>query len=185
MVPEVTRVPLVFIGAGLPEGDEHDILTAGVDIAPTLLSALQQNVPTVDGCDLWTDIPSADRTSRSEFWLDKDVRGRSVTVYRATSKWSDRGGVVYHHPPRLPRVAYALYAHLYSEVEATTVLDRASLGSVTNIAKLYASTVNRFGDAPDLDVDDLKEIDAAPSPKSSHGKEYYTEDQLRYLGYIE
>lgn len=52
VVPEVTRVPLVFIGAGLPEGVEHDILTASVDIAPTLLSALEQNVPAADGCDL-------------------------------------------------------------------------------------------------------------------------------------
>lgn len=185
LVPEVARVPLVFAGAGLPKGVERNMLTAGVDIAPTLLAALGSKSAVTDGCDLWTETPPTGRTPRSEFWLEKEIRGRSVAVYRATSKWSKRGGVVLQYPPRWARLAYGLYAHLYSETEAGIVRDRASLGTLTTILKIYAAEVKRYGNAADLDTADLREIDAAPHPANSETNEHYTEDQLRHLGYIE
>jgi len=185
MTPEVVRVPLVFMGAGLPEGESYDGLTASVDIAPTVLSALCRDAGPVDGHDLWRESIPGDRTPRSEFWLDKTVRRRQLTVYRATSRWSRSGGVVYQFPPRWARLAYAVWAHLHSEPSAGVVRKRASLRSLTNMLKLYASNVQRFGEPPGIDIEALRESDAATSPANSETTDHYTDEQLRHLGYID
>lgn len=185
LVPEVARVPVVFMGAGLPSGAEYETLTAGVDIAPTLLGALGVDAQPTDGCDLWRETPSADRTPRCEFWLEKSVRNQLVTVYRAMSKWSHDGGVVYQHPPRWARLAYALFAHLYSEPESRIVRDRLSISAFHNFINLYSAKVKRYGNPTNISVADLQDISSAASPTSAKAENYYNEEQLEKLGYLQ
>jgi arylsulfatase A-like enzyme len=52
MVPELVRIPLFFMGAGLPEGEQFDRLLSTTDIAPTALSALDNTFLDTAGYDL-------------------------------------------------------------------------------------------------------------------------------------
>jgi arylsulfatase A-like enzyme len=69
IVPETVRVPVVFAGAGLPEGEKYNTLLSGTDIAPTILGAQGRTKPSdMAGIDVWSTDPPANRTPRSEIW---------------------------------------------------------------------------------------------------------------------
>ncbi|MFC5971142.1 sulfatase-like hydrolase/transferase [Halomarina salina] len=112
--PELVSVPTVFMGAGLPEGEVYDELLSGVDLAPTAIAARGETVPDdVEGVDVWTKSPSADRVVRSEFW----AKGGRVS-YGASSAWNRDGGVVRHHGRASERVAFAIHRKLVKGAQA-------------------------------------------------------------------
>jgi len=182
VVPEVVRTPLIFLGAGLPEGIEYESLTAGVDIAPTLMGAMSEEAHRdTDGVDLWWDTPDT-RTPRSEYWTSKTLRRREQDVYRVTSGWSKRGGVVRHIGPRWSRIGYALYAHLYSEPEARHVRRSITPARFRNLVSTYFPKIREYGTTSEIDADELLDIGFAACGETERE---FPEEQLRRLGYID
>lgn len=117
MSPETVYIPIVFMGAGLPEGQRYTPLLSGTDIAPTALSAQGRAIPDeIDGTDLWTDFPKQ-RTIRSDVWQHIDLSvgpiNANISVYAATSAWERHGGVVFNRKSKLERVGATLYDNLF------------------------------------------------------------------------
>lgn len=118
MVPETVEVPIVFIGAGLPEGKQYDPLLSSTDIAPTALRAQDRAIPEdVEGKEVWTDVPNPTRKLRSDVWQHKNVtyqnRDFTLNAYAATSVWDDSGGRVFHRKSTPERFAYVMYSRFF------------------------------------------------------------------------
>lgn len=176
--PELTRVPTVFMGAGLPAGEEVDWIASGTDVAPTTISARGDSVPpNLDGVDLWSTTPSDERIVRSDFW----AKGGRVE-YAASSAWDATSGYVNHLGSRTERLAFAIHRKLIKGVQAPANRKRL-FGSLPSLISTFAKSEVSYG-----------------HPSGRHSKhvvsEFLTEDtgssvdevdeeQLRALGYLE
>lgn len=181
MVPETVRIPIVFIGGGLPQDVKFDALLSGTDIAPTLLSALGENLPPVDGRNVWDNYPNK-RTLTSHFWLQKSAKNRVFDVYKASGTWGASGGIVHHHGTMGARLGYAAWAHLNSEPESWIIRKRLTLGRIRNLLSVYAPNRVNYGD---LSAVDDTEADSVVFKRGEPSSEFYSDEQLRALGYIE
>jgi arylsulfatase A-like enzyme len=181
MVPETVRIPVVFMGAGLPTGESVDWVLSGTDIAPTALSALGEPQSNTDGVDLWASQPE-NRCVRSEYWLQKSIRGRTFDVYNACSVWNETGGVVYNRGRLSTRIAYAAWAHLNAQPQARIIRSQMSPTRAWNLLNVYAPERVEYGNSVKQGVESAESVvfkRREPSAK------YYTDDQLRALGYVE
>ncbi|MFC7095840.1 sulfatase-like hydrolase/transferase [Halobaculum marinum] len=192
MVPENVEVPVVFAGAGLPRGRRLDGILSGTDVAPTVLSAQRGTVPDdVDGVDLWTVSPPADRTPRSDVWQHLDVGvgpvEHELTVYAATSAWDDAGGHVFHRGSRLERLGALAYDNLlrgYSPAwrHNVTVDGLASFLSVTlGDTQTYGAPEFSASKAAERVPSAFERGDPAVSDASLNQRQ---EEHLRDLGYL-
>lgn len=183
IVPEVVRTPLVFIGAGLPEGVKFDLLTSGVDLAPTIVSAiLEEEMPNADGVDLWRDTPP-DRTPRTEYWASKKIRNKEFDYYKAVSGWSTMGGIVCHRGPSWNRLAAALISQFYMKPSAPHVRRGFTPTKLRNLVATYAPKILEYGEPQNIDVESLLSNEFPSTPENTQRK--YAKEQLRQLGYIE
>lgn len=193
MSPAAVKIPVVFMGAGLPAGEPYGRLLSGTDLAPTLLSAQRGRAPgAADGVDVWRDVPPADRRLRSDVWqhLDVDLGGLSATVsvYAATSAWNDTGGYVFHRKSRLQRAAAIAYDNLRRGY-APAWIHNASLGDGLELAGIALSGALSYG-APDFPEAEAR---AAVPEKFSERADgdgdvdlsNQQEEQLRDLGYLQ
>lgn len=108
--PEVVYVPTLFVHPDLPEEARQPFM-GHVDLLPTLLSALDEPVPALDGIDVFD--PDAPRIDRRYNYAAKSVYlgDRPFWLYRASSLWDDAGGHVFNHsswPGRLASTGYLL-----------------------------------------------------------------------------
>lgn len=121
--PELVDVPTVFLGAGLPGGERMDRITSGVDLAPTVLSALGREIPSrAEGVDLWQTTPGTNRIVRSDFW----AQGGTVE-YISSSAWDVNGGVVHQFGSFIERLAFGVHRKLVKG--AQTSANRTQLPS--------------------------------------------------------
>lgn len=192
MVPENVEVPVVFAGAGLPEGKRYDDLISGADVAPTALAAQRGRVPSsVDGADLWTGTPAADRLLRSDVWQHLDVElgplERRLTVYAATSAWDEAGGHVFQRGSRAERLGALSYDNLVRGYSPAWRHNTSLKGLVSFVSIAVAKT--RTYGAPEFSVADARRVvpdgfrtgDPAVTDTTLSGQQ---EEQLRDLGYL-
>ncbi|MFU1781509.1 sulfatase-like hydrolase/transferase [Haloarcula japonica] len=92
-VPELVYVPTVFIH---PEIDErqHRQTIGHIDLAPTVLSALDTNFPkqSFDGVDLFQKTPGL-RYNDSKY--DIKIKSRKINIYQSSGLWDENGGHVF------------------------------------------------------------------------------------------
>lgn len=139
--PEVVYVPTVFLGAGLPEGETYDGLLSGVDLAPTAIAARGETVPDgLDGLDVWSSDPPADRVARSEFW----AKGGRIS-YGAASAWTRTGGLVRHRGRAAERIAFAVHRKLINGAQAPANRSR-SPGQFWRLLRTFGEREVVYGD---------------------------------------
>ena len=192
MCPEIVEIPVVFIGAGLPEGRFYPSVLSGTDVAPTVLSAQRRAVPAdVDGEDTWREGSRPDRRHRSDVWqhVELSARGRSaeVTVYGATAVWNATGGIVFHRKSRLQRVGALAYDNLFRGY-APAWLNNVSLGKAANLVRLLSSETLTFG-SPDFSKSEARRLVPDEFRENTHeftdrALSDEQEAQLRDLGYL-
>lgn len=192
MCPETVGIPVVFIGAGLPRGETYGPLLSGTDVAPTVLSAQREEVPTaVDGVDVWRNDPDPDRLHRSDVWLHVDVGvgdlTTEVSVYAATSAWNRTGGYVFQRGSRLERLGAVAYDNLLRGY-APAWLANVSVEKAVNLAALSLANTRTFGD-PDFAEEEARRAVPDTFERDTEGATETTlndeqEAQLRDLGYI-
>jgi hypothetical protein len=192
MCPETVRIPIVFVGAGLPEGERYPSLLSGTDIAPTLLSAQRGRTPADhDGSDVWERGPDPDRKIRSDVWQHLEVgRGTlstDVSVYAATSAWNDSGGYVLHRRSRAQRLAALLYDNSLRGY-GPAWRKNASLGKLINLIDIALSDTLTFGapDFPEAEARALTRVEFRTDPQRGTESSLSEEQrsQLRDLGYL-
>jgi len=192
MCPETVEIPVVFAGAGLPEGETYEPLLSGTDLAPTALSAQRGTVPeAVDGVDVWRTAPDPNRLHRSDVWQHVDVGvgdlGRELSVYAATSAWNGTGGYVFHRKSRLERLAAVAYDNLLRGY-GPAWLANASFEKAWNLAALSLAATRTYGD-PDFEESEARRAVPSTFERETEGNTETTlneeqEAQLRDLGYI-
>jgi len=190
MCPETLEIPVVFAGAGLPNGERYDTLLSGVDIAPTLLGAQGRRVPTgIDGIDLWNETPPSDRRLRADVWqhltLGDGRYERDLTVYEATSIWSDQGGYVFHRDSRLQRSAALAYDNLFRGYSPAW-RENLSLRDVVAFASLALSSEVSYG-TPDFSVAQARREMPQPFESDRPTDDTLSTEQkshLKNLGYL-
>jgi len=143
--PELVTVPLVFLGADLPQNEQLTPAVSGVDVAATAIGALGRSTPNwMTGQDLWNDTPSSHH--RSELWLERETRGKTFTPYKATSVWDENGGYVYHRGSRLQRLGVAAYNNYYREPYAKITRSQWPITAKWEFLRTYGSSVVEYGD---------------------------------------
>ncbi|WP_135305893.1 sulfatase-like hydrolase/transferase [Haloarcula amylovorans] len=192
MVPETVEIPVVFAGAGLPRGREYGALVSGTDIAPTAHSAQRGRVSDlVDGLDLWTETPPEDRTPRSDVWQHLDVGvgplDYELTVYAATSAWSEDGGHIFQRGSSAERTVALGYDNCFRGYSPAW-RHNSSPGSLLSFLALSLQRELTFG-APDFTREAAREEvpsafqtgDPAVTDTTLSDRQ---EDRLRDLGYL-
>mgnify|MGYP006282258153 CR=1 FL=1 len=192
MSPEIVDIPVVFMGAGLPEGERLPTLLSGTDIAPTALSAQGDRGPDLDGVDLWRGRPAGERKPRSDVFqhveIDRPGISAELTVYAATSAWNDRGGYVFHRKSRLQRCGAIAFDNLLRGY-APAWIHNASLGDAAAMATLGLSGTLSFG-TPEFTAEEARAVTPDSLSKRTDGEETidlseHQAEQLRNLGYIQ
>lgn len=202
ITPELVRVPVVFLGAGLPENRTLDALVSGVDLAPTLLGALGRDVPAgLDGRNLWTRTPPADRVPRSETWthytfaLSKlpfsdeiaSLDDHRVPMYAGSSVWSRDGGVVRQHNGRFGRVAFGLAGQLLFSGAASVTRAIQTPRSAFELLRTFASSSPEYGAVSETLRTASQQLPTdfewGAEPAGEEGG--LDREQLRQLGYVE
>ena len=185
MTPELVEVPIVFCGAGLPEGECYPELISGVDIAPTALAALGHDVPKyLSGRDLWTNTPCS-RIHRSDVWMQTARCGCTINYYAATSLWDTTGGIVSHIGSRAVRTASAQYFLYSSAAHSQLARSQWTPKSYFNLLRTYAPSQVSYGStdrtllaqAHTLPTEFTKDTRSPPHEK-------YNREQLEDLGYL-
>jgi arylsulfatase A-like enzyme len=193
LCPETVDIPIVFMGAGLPEGETYPGLLSGTDIAPTLLSARGRTVPDdADGLDLWDGTADPEPKVRSDVWqyLNVGVGGYStdVSVYAATSAWDETGGYVFHRHSTAQRLAATLYDNIFrgygpawrhnaTPGKALTLLNLMLAETLTYRTPEFSEAAARAA-VPD-------EFEAAAHEHADASLSDDQESQLRDLGYLQ
>jgi len=193
MSPELVDIPVVFLGAGLPEGVAYPTLLSGTDIAPTLVSAQRNGrLHDADGIDLWRTDPPTQRKLRSDVWqnLNPNMSGRAVglSVYAATSVWNDHGGYTFHRKSRMQRAGSLAYDNLFRGY-APAWRHNSSIGDVVAMARIVLASTLSFG-APDFTVSEARTVTPGPFSKASSTRDDVDlsdeqQEQLRDLGYLQ
>lgn len=187
MVPEVVDVPLVFIGGGLSEGDSYSNVLSGVDIVPTALGAQGRAVPNqFPGRDLWSNPPKA-RAHRSDVWFQTTLKGHEIGSYKATSLWSDTGGLVRHGDSRGKRLIHSHNFHCRTAPHAEIFWSQWSVRTHTKLLKTYLPSAVRYGTI-DSTITDQMETLSTEFDKGTRSTdeeiEDYSKEQLEKLGYV-
>jgi hypothetical protein len=182
MVPSVLEVPLVFAGAGIESGTIIGGVTSTVDVVPTALSALGENVPRdLDGVDLWSQGIPPERVVKAQVWRQTRYPG---VEYRASSAWDAHGGVVRHGRNPLTRLAYTGANNLLRRSHARIVWkhmpSREFLRATAGRTVEYGQPATGLADqiVPTSSFTDDTDV---PEPDVSGP----TKEQLRELGYLD
>lgn len=188
--PETVEIPIVFMGAGLPQGETFDSLLSGVDIAPTVLAAQRGQVPSgVDGASIWRSEPPTDRTPRADVWqhLDIERAGRSLdlSVYAGTSAWDDTGGHVFHRKSRATRLLALTYDNVFRGY-GPAWRGNLSLRKLARFGSMLAADQRTYG-SPNFTVETAREtvpdrFTLGSGPTTTLTDEQ--EAQLHDLGYL-
>jgi hypothetical protein len=180
MCEKLVKVPTVFIGAGLPEGEQLDSMISGTDLAPTILAARGDKPPQhIDGVDLWNSAPPTDRMLRSDFWAS----GGKLS-YMSSFVTDDTGsGAVFHLNDRFERLAFGIHRQLIigAQAPANRTL---SPPSIKEFLKVYTKTQITYGNP---NVEKLRGFvpDVFEKGDVTYDVGGPSEEQLRALGYVE
>lgn len=182
IVPELVEVPVVFMGAELPGDESYEHLLSSIDIAPTVLDALDRPIPTeIRGTSVWETPPSPDRAIESHTW--KPTRFGRMIEYKAMARWGDSGGVVHHFGPAFQRILFALGFHLHRSATSPVIWEQA-LTRILSILRLYAPKKRCYGNPSD----ELRHVDRERVSFERQAVDRdveINEEQLRDLGYFE
>jgi hypothetical protein len=156
IAPEIVEVPVVFIGAGLPEGEEFDTVVSGVDIAPTALAAQGHEVEDLfHGVDLWNRSSDIDRRvfaeTRKPIFLNF-VPDR-IPQYEAVSVWDANGGYVHHLNSLLIRFLSCQYGKLVENEQANITRQNFSLSNYQSLLRKFCKQTVQYGN-PGFEWDD-------------------------------
>ncbi|EMA06583.1 N-acetylgalactosamine-4-sulfatase [Haloarcula vallismortis ATCC 29715] len=182
MVPELTEIPIVFVGAGLPKDQEMDALLSGTDIVPTVLNALGREPPKqVDGSDIWRQPPDSSQLLRSEVW--KQTKYERLKSYVAGGVWDKNGGYVSHRGSWVDRFVYASGVHLIKGPHAS-VARTLSVSNYWEMFKAHLPSKIRYGD-PDFEFSDAMEAIPEFEREESVTEPDVDRERLKQLGYLE
>ncbi|WP_435176474.1 sulfatase-like hydrolase/transferase [Halorussus sp. AFM4] len=182
MVPELVEIPMVFTGAGLPRDKQYDALLSGIDLAPTVLGALEQTIPNeADGTDLWNERPDEDRLVRSEVW--KQTQYEYLQSYVAGSVWDQDGGYVCHRESRLHRLVYSLGVHLAKGPHAP-LARTLSPKNYYRLLHAHLPATLEYG-TPNFNADEARQVLPPFERAPNRVKNETDRERLRSLGYLE
>lgn len=176
--PELVEVPTVFLGAGLPTGEQVDWTMSGADLAPTALSAKgEDSGSNQDGLDLWTNTPADDRVIRSDFW----AKGGRVE-YAASSAWDSDGGYVLQFNNPLERLSFAVHRKLVKGFQAPANRSRLP-ESLPSLLRTFGKTEITYGSpSPACKNEVIPEFEEGDGKSSV---DEISKEQLRALGYVD
>jgi len=180
IVPELVDVPMLFAGAGFPEGVRFDGLLSTADVAPTALSAVGARAPGAEGYDLWTGELPRPRVARTEVWKETSY---DYVTYQGSAVWTESGGHVRRLDPLPNRLLHFAGLQLYYASYANMV--RRPSPGLYSAVKLHVTETTTFGNPPSRSlVDDHLVTDFS---RLEGGIDQATPDthQLRELGYLE
>lgn len=193
MCPETVAIPIVFMGAGLPEGETYPSLLSGTDIVPTVLTAQRGTTPDdVDGIDAWRGVPDSNRKVRSDVWQHLGVGvqdySKDVSVYAATSVWDDTGGYVFHRDSSVERLGATLYDNLFRGY-GPAWRHNATLGKALNFVNIMLTDTLTYG-TPEFPESEARaavpaEFEEARHEFSNSSLNNDQQSQLRALGYLQ
>jgi hypothetical protein len=148
IVPEIVEVPVSFIGAGLPGGEEFNTVVSGVDIPPTALGAQGHIVEeSAHGIDLWNGRPDTDRhvvsETRQPLFLDFAPDG--TAQYDAISVWDSDGGYVHHRNSLLIRFLSCQYGRLFENDQANVARQNLSPSTYQSLLETYCRKTIQYG----------------------------------------
>ncbi len=179
MVPELVRVPLVAIGAGLPEDKTLNWHLSGIDLAPTIFGLNGIEPPNhMTGIDFWNHAPPDSRIARSECW--KSI-GRFQ--YGASSAWDSNGGVVKHLFSRHERIIFAIRSNILTGSTATATRHNLSFRAIKTMGEQYGKKKLLYNE-PSISncqshiVENFKKSDAEYRISEP------SKEQLEALGYL-
>lgn len=172
---------MLFTGAGLPKNESYGRVLSGTDIAPTILSIFNEQIPGhMDGMDVWDSVPSDNRKVRSDLW-NRTIRNH--INYGATSMWDDDGGYVSRIEPWSQHTLFTLVNHLfrYNQASMTRSLSPKKLYELYSI---MSSETVQYG-SPSFSFEDARNdlptsFDAEAEPVCVADT-----DRLRQLGYLQ
>lgn len=183
--PEGAYVPTVFVHPDLPAGESHDGIVRHVDLFPTLLSALGEDIPDyVEGVDLFETSPDRGCTFSM---MNQYVRDRVVSLHDSVGVWDEDGGRVLNRTS-IPRRLASLAGLLFAPGWKATHL-RRSLLEFPDAASHYIRSRTQYG-SPDFDwktaESEIKEIsDQEPVEQVDQIElDSDMEKQLQDLGYL-
>jgi len=143
MVPELVTVPTVFSGAGLPHDASYGRLLSSIDILPTALAAVGRTVPPgMDCLNLWNTGQTRTEPIYSDVWKPSSF---DSVHYKASSMWSEMGGLLHNHSPKLSRFAFAVGHHYYLAPYAG-IMRRSGLRGVRDILSCYGKNIIEYGE---------------------------------------
>ena len=180
LVPELVTVPIVFGGAGLPQGETFEGCLSTADITPTALGAAGHSHRRTDGVDLWSQPPPAERLVRAELWKSTSY---DTVEYKASSVWSESGGYVRHLTPLSGRLAHLLGTKFYL-ADYANVVRRPSRGYLP-LAASFLRAEPTYGDPPDRDRVEETLVTAFRENDGTTTAPRTDRDHLRQLGYLE
>lgn len=180
MVPKLVNVPTVFCGAGLSRGLEVRQLISSIDIVPTALAALEENIPSsMNGMNLWNKNIQRKEPIFSDVW--KPSRFDNIH-YKASSIWSETGGIVYNHSSKLSRLVFS-FGHHYHHAPYASLMRRNGFQGFMELLECYNPTLIEYGDYSEpYNAKRLKdrEFSTGEANRNKVNKEL-----LRDLGYVE
>jgi hypothetical protein len=176
--PELVKVPTVFVGGGLPAGEQLDWTISGTDLAPTALGAQNRfEGMDVDGVNLWTTTPGDHRVVRSDFW----ARGGRIE-YAASSAWDGGGGVVKHFGSTTERLVFGIHRKFIKGLQAPA--NRSGLlKSLVPFLRTFGKSVVTYDSPYAASCDDA--VSGFETRETTTNAPEVTEEQLRALGYVE
>lgn len=185
IVPDLVDVPIVFAGAGLPDG-KLTRLVSGTDVAPTALSALgREETGAWDGRNLWTGTIPENRRCRSELWssFHHGFVGKRE-FYRAVSVWDETGGYVFQHGSRLARTSLAFVKMFVADQSAYLKRGLSHVDRWPGFLEVYVPSIRRHG-TPGFTESEARD-ETVPFEASEHRSEDAVDrEHLRKLGYLE
>lgn len=181
MTPGVLEVPIVFSGGGIERGKVGTQLVSSVDVVPTALRILDYEIPQeMVGADL-TGSAGTDRIIRSDVW--KRTRFGELINYKASSVWSDNGGVVINRSNIVQRMLFGLGLHYYRASHAPIVRNDLFTNSKP-ILNYYLKKRVEFG-SYDGSYPPGRLLESRFERGENSGAVDVDAEQLRALGYLE
>lgn len=156
LVPELVLVPIVFIGAGLPEGEYSDVILSGTDIAPTCLSAQNRSFNNMDGTNLWDGEISLNRIVFSELYSSIDNKSLgNIPLYDSTGAFSYSGGYVYNSIKSAQGYGLGLLNKFKRSPTSHLSRSHSDLRNSLSLANAYRPGIVKYGN-PSMSKDEAR-----------------------------
>lgn len=184
--PESVYVPTIFIHPDLPANKEVPGIMRHIDLYPSLLSALDEDIPDfVDGKSLTETQPSSGYSiGVGNFYYSDTVR----QFWLGQGVWDENGGYTFSDPNIINKF-FSIFNKLYNQFDRSHHLRRRSLRDFVQSVRPYLRESKQFGSpnfTEEYARDTVDTISKLP-PVAEQSKQEIsqeTKDHLQELGYL-